>query len=140
MDYAYLDTSYILCHLLNQRIDRNITDQIRKIAHVFSSTLLRVETFRALDKMRIIDRWSSEEISDKIQEYNDLTEGMDEIPLQPAILKRATEAFPTVVKTLDALHISTALLMQSSVASPVIFVTHDKQQAQAAKAVGLIIL
>jgi hypothetical protein len=43
---------------------------------------------------------------------------------------------PTAVKTLDALHLSSALLLAERRRTPVVFATHDGQQAVAARALG----
>ena len=43
---------------------------------------------------------------------------------------------PTIVKTLDAIHIATASLIQERLHSQLVFITHDQQQAKAARALG----
>ncbi len=54
------------------------------------------------------------------------------IQINTVILKRAKGFFPTVVRGLDAIHLATAELSKCSQ-----FVTLDKQQGTAAKALGL---
>ena len=43
---------------------------------------------------------------------------------------------PTVVKTLDAIHLATALLLAEPGGEPIVFATHDVGQAIAARALG----
>jgi hypothetical protein len=55
-----------------------------------------------------------------------------------SICDRASQAFPTIIGTLDAIHLSSALLLKESKAiSDLILLTHDKQMAVAARAMGL---
>jgi hypothetical protein len=42
----------------------------------------------------------------------------------------------TPVKTLDALHLASALLWRERSGDPLVFATHDPQQARAARALG----
>ncbi|MCU0723319.1 MAG: hypothetical protein MUC63_06855 [Planctomycetes bacterium] len=43
---------------------------------------------------------------------------------------------PTVVKTLDALHLASAMLFRENRAEEVVFATHDGRQSLAARALG----
>ncbi len=47
---------------------------------------------------------------------------------------------PTVVKTLDAIHLNSALLFQESREEKVVFATHDTRQAMGAKALGFEVI
>jgi hypothetical protein len=52
------------------------------------------------------------------------------------VLHRAALPLPLPVRTLDALHLTTALIVRERSAEPLLFVTHDAQQAAAARALG----
>ena len=58
------------------------------------------------------------------------------IGLTKPVLRRASMPMPTVVKTLDAVHLASALLFQEDRGEPLVFATHDAQQATAARALG----
>ncbi len=47
---------------------------------------------------------------------------------------------PTVVKTLDAIHLASALLFREGRGEALVFATHDSQQATAAEALGFTCL
>ncbi len=64
---------------------------------------------------------------------------IDVLELTASILDRAAGPMLTVVKTLDALHLATALVVRDS-GQPVTFVTHDVQQGRAAKSLGLAVI
>lgn len=57
-------------------------------------------------------------------------------PLTRAVLRRAGMPMATAVKTLDAIHLASALLFQERRGEGLVFVTHDGQQATAARALG----
>jgi hypothetical protein len=56
------------------------------------------------------------------------------------ILRRAALPMPTVVKTLDAIHLASALLFQERTGESPTFATHDHQQATCARALGFKII
>jgi hypothetical protein len=47
---------------------------------------------------------------------------------------------PTIVKTLDAFHLTTAVALRQRRAIDLLFATHDYQQATAARALGFTCL
>ena len=53
----------------------------------------------------------------------------------PAVLRRAALPMATAVKTLDAIHLASALLLHERHVPALTFATHDRQQA-AARALG----
>jgi len=60
------------------------------------------------------------------------------VALTEAILARAGEPFPTVVGTLDGLHLATALAVRCY--EPIDqFLTHDQQLGRAAQALGFAV-
>lgn len=60
-------------------------------------------------------------------------------PLTERILRRASETFPTVVGTLDAIHLATALAIRE--VEPVdLLLTHDVQLGTAARSLGFSVL
>jgi hypothetical protein len=62
------------------------------------------------------------------------------IPVSAGVLNRAEEPFPTVLGTLDALHLSSLLLAQQSEGIELTLLTHDLQLGRAALACGVTVL
>ncbi len=62
---------------------------------------------------------------------------MHVIEVSADLLDRAEASLPTVVKSLDALHLVTAVVLQQELGEPVLFVTHDEAQGRCARALGL---
>jgi hypothetical protein len=59
--------------------------------------------------------------------------------LNRVVLRRASEPFPTQIRTLDAIHIASALLVQTRKRT-LYFATHDADMATAALAMGLRVI
>jgi len=64
-------------------------------------------------------------------------EAVDLILLQRPILARAAEPFPMPLRTLDALHLATALVWRDRMREALTMATHDQDLALAARAFGL---
>jgi predicted nucleic acid-binding protein len=101
------------------------------------SELLKVETLRALDRLRVKSRATGAYLAGKLDVLHRVTRSFNVIPIRPAVLTRAGSSFPTAVGTLDAIHLATALLWIEERDEPLTFLTHEAQQALAARACGL---
>jgi len=120
----YIDTSVALRILLEQSNAATdwLAQSIEHGSYCFSSQLLRTEIYRAF--------WR------RNKDFIDAEEFLNGIPLidlDNDIAKEAAILEP-IIKTLDALHIATA--MRLSGIGPVTVVTHDAQMARAAQQLG----
>jgi predicted nucleic acid-binding protein len=131
---AYFDSSVVLRSMLHEPL---AIDNWSQWELVIASELMRVEVFRAIDRLRVIGRLTDAQVPDMIASASRLVTSIEEIAIYPAVLRRAASPFASVVSTLDAIHISTALLWMSDKADPLVFVTHDIQQSVAARLAGL---
>lgn len=89
-----------------------------------SSDLLGVEAIRACE--RYGDEYAAEARA--------LLEGVALLPLDQAVLDEAISIGPAELRTLDALHLATALSVKEEIG---IFVTYDERLAKAASHHGL---
>ena len=64
---------------------------------------------------------------------------MEAVRINRAVLARAAEPFPTRVRTLDAVHVASAMLARARIPA-LRFATHDVDLAAAAVAEGLPVL
>jgi predicted nucleic acid-binding protein len=131
---AYLDSSVILRSLLRER---GAFEDWSHWELTVTSELMRVEVFRAIDRLRVLGRLNEAQLADTTDSLRALIAGVSEITLQTAVLQRAAAPFSSMVSALDAIHIASALLWIEEQADLLVFVTHDAQQAVAARLAGL---
>lgn len=133
---VYLDTSVVLRVLFHESNPIQVWGGWKK---AYSSALLRVEAFRTVDRLRLRGELSDKEVAILSKEIQMVYETLFVMPLTDAILQRASSAFPTVVGTLDALHLSTALSIRESEKIDSLL-THDEQLATAAQSLGFNVI
>jgi predicted nucleic acid-binding protein len=124
----YLDTSVVLAALLaeDRRPPADLWTQ-----HLISSRLLEYETWTRLHALR--------PAADVVEAARFLVGSADLVEMTPTVLARALDPFPAPVRTLDALHLATALYLVAQ-GMRLRFATYDVRQAAAAKAVGLAVV
>jgi predicted nucleic acid-binding protein len=102
-----------------------------------TSALTRVEARRSLDRLRLHGRVSDAVVAEHVAFLRDVLSRFEEVPISPAILERASLAFPTALGALDAIHLATALVWIEDRGETLAFLTHDRQLAIGAQACGL---
>ena len=130
---AYLDSSVLLRVILGQR---NAVKEWPAIERGIASALVEVECLRTLDRLRVSERLSDEEIALRREAVFRLLEAMEIIDLTRPILTRAAQPLPTALGTLDAIHLATALLWREARQEDLVMATHDTLLAIAARAGG----
>jgi predicted nucleic acid-binding protein len=100
-----------------------------------SSELLRVESLRVVDRARIRQNLSDQEAARLRSAALELTDSIALVPVTSDILERAAEPFPTTLRTLDAIHLATALALRAEYPG-LTLATHHGELAVAATALG----
>jgi len=119
----YADSSAILKLLILEKESADLTDFIDFT--IKSSVLTRVEVIRVLYKIA----------PEKIDRAQIILAGIDLTPLNPAILSMAENFAPAItLKSLDALHVATAIFLDKSVEG---VITYDKAMIKNAKELGI---
>jgi uncharacterized protein len=134
---AYLDSSVLLRVVLGQR---DALKEWNRVTRGVASALAEVECLRTLDRLRVAERHSDEAIAERRQTVYRLMESIEVIEVGRAVLSRASQPLPTVLGTLDAIHLATALLWKERTSSELVMATHDASLAVAAKASGLRVI
>ena len=107
---------------------------------VVSSRLVEVETFRAVDRLRLLGQLDDRETAAKRKELADLVAMLDLAPVDDLVIDRAKGSFAVNLRALDALHVATAeILASEATGEPLEFWTHDERQAMAALSRGLTV-
>ena len=131
---VYVDTSVVLRRLLGQagRVEHWGDWEL-----AVTSELTRVAARRTLDRLRLRGRLRDADVARAAVGLQAMLRPFDTISIQTAVLERAAAPFPTVLGTLDAIHLASALLWTEQRRQPLTFLTHDEELAIAAQASGL---
>jgi len=133
---VYVDTSVVLRVLFREP---NPIKAWGKWDKGYSSSLWRVEALRTMDRLRLSGNLSDGEVADLTRDIRVVHETLAIHPVSERILQRASESFPTVVGTLDAIHLATALAIRE-VEKVDFFMTHDLRLSTAARSLGFTVL
>ena len=133
---VYVDTSVVLRVLLHEPNPVGIWGQWNK---AYSSALWRVEALRTVDRLRLTHEISDTEVAELVRDIQITHETFAIHPITNQVLQRASETFPTVVGTLDAMHLATALSIRE-IESLDLLLTHDSQLATAARSLGFEVM
>ena len=134
---VYLDTSVVL---------RPLLDQPQKLSSwgewetAYSSELMGVECRRVIDRLRLESIFDDKEVAQAIERLIQVEKTIKRIRLNKSIIHAASKTMPTIVKTLDAFHLTSAIAVRERRGVELLFATHDTQQATAARALGFTCL
>jgi predicted nucleic acid-binding protein len=106
-----------------------------RITNAVSSELIRLECLRTIDRARLRLGLADEVVADRRGSVLEAIEGFSLVPVVPPVLERAGEPFPTMLGSLDAIHLASALLVRNEF-EELSLATHDDELALAARAVG----
>lgn len=134
---AYLDASVVLRLVLNER---NRIKEWTRLTGAVASALTEVECLRTLDRLSRAGALEATEAASRRELVYRLLEGVEVVELTRSVLRRASEAFATPLGTLDAIHLSTALLWRDARDAELVMATHDRALATASRSVGLRVI
>jgi uncharacterized protein len=107
---------------------------------VVSSQLIEVETFRAVDRERLLGTLDDQQTAVKRKELTTFLATLDLMALDRSVIERAKGSFAVNLRALDALHVATAEVLAAEIpGDPLEFWTHDDRQATAALSRGLTV-
>jgi uncharacterized protein len=133
----YVDASAVLRILFSQsgsKVPLAANDR------VVSSQLVEIESFRAVDRERLLGNLNDAETAGKRKELADLLAMLDLAAIDAEVVDRAKSPFAVNVRALDAIHVATAeILAAEAEGEPLEFWTHDDRQATAALSRGLTV-
>jgi predicted nucleic acid-binding protein len=134
---AYLDASVVLRLVLGE--PHRLAEWERVEAGV-ASALTEVECLRTLDRLGRMNRLPSADLAERRAAVYRLLTAVEVVDVSPSVLRRASDPFPTPLGTLNAIHLSTALLWRDANEVSLTMATHDDALATAARAVGLAVI
>ena len=124
----YLDSAAVVKLVHAESESQALRDWLDERADIgwTSSTLVEIESFRALAR----------HAPEAVARLHPVLDLIDLVDLDPSIRILAQTLKPTTVRSLDAIHLGTALRIRSRLTS---FVTYDKRLADAATTAGLTV-
>lgn len=134
---AYIDSSVLLRIVLGQS---NALSEWREIDHGVSSALVTTESLRTLDRLRLRVGLSDSEVALRRATILRLIESLELVEVDGIVLDRAAQPMPTELGTLDAIHLSSAVLWKEARGLEPIMATHDIALGLAARAHGFKVL
>ncbi|MCK5803746.1 MAG: PIN domain-containing protein [Lentisphaeria bacterium] len=132
---VYLDTSVVLRVLLGQPRKISCWGRWDK---AWSSRLWHAEALRTADRLRLTGEIDDPQVVRLRTDIDLVDQTLHVVTLTDAIWLRAEESFPTVVGTLDGIHLATALRLRHHSAID-LFLTHDQQLGLAARSLGFTV-
>jgi len=133
----YLDSSVLL------RIVTKADDALpnwRTLTDASSSVLLQLECLRTIDRMRMTGEITTGEVPRTYAALHEVMSTIELLNIGDDVLERAGGQFGLPLKTLDAIHLVTAIAWRERINEEVMFVTHDKPLAAAARSYHFPIL
>ena len=140
---CYYDSSFILAAILEQQPSGALASCWDGVGIRLSSTVLKIECLLGLRRAAVIQRlppdgpWVEERVYllHKYSEAMDCKQVDDEIE---ALVRGTTEL--SACRTLDAIHIATALYFKPHLDEPIRIVTLDKRMKEVAARIGFSVL
>ncbi len=127
-EVAYLDASAVVKLLVREAETTALRRRLKDWPHRVSSALLRVEL------LRTVRRAGLPRLMVEARRY---LASIDLIRLDDDLLERAAEIEPSTVRSLDAIHLATALSLGNDLAA---VVTYDSRMSTAAELLGLPVI
>ncbi len=132
---VYVDSSVVLRVVLGEQGQLASWPEIDRPV---SSELIRLECLRTIDRARIVHGLDDEIVSERRAAALEIIDAFELVPLTSQVLERAADPFPTLVGSLDAIHLASAVMARQAI-DGLILATHDHQLAVAAVAVGFAV-
>lgn len=134
---VYLDTSVLLRWLLNSP---KVYSEFQKWEACYTSELLYIEVNRVLNRLRLEREIDDNEYANLHKTFLEFYKTVYVIEINQTVKQKAAKPFPTIIGTLDAIHLVSALILkEENKKLELTFLTHDSQLSTAATAMGMTV-
>lgn len=134
---AYVDSSVLLRFILDQ--PDPLSDLLRFDSRV-TSLVAEVECLRGVESARSRGQLTGDEAADRRRVVYAQLRRMRRLAVSLSIIRRAGEPYPLPVKSLDAIHLASALFVRDREAPDLVFATHDQQLGRLAAVMDLPVI
>lgn len=134
---AYVDASVLLRLVLGQK---GRLREWRRIDIGVASALVEVECLRTIDRLRLAEGLGDPDVLRLRKEVFRRLDVLEIVDLDRMVLSRAALPLSISLGTLDAIHLSTALLWKEESGKDLVMATHDRALADASRGAGLAVV
>ena len=134
---AYVDSSVLLRFILDQ--PGSLTGMLEH-DDALTSFITEVECLRAIEAARLRRQLTADEAADRRLLAYRYFRRMRRMMPSVSILRRAGEPYPLALKSLDAIHLASALVLRDRRVPDLVFATHDHQLGRAAATMGFDVI
>ena len=131
---VYLDSSFVIRRLLGVGEPAEFWGKWEK---AYASTLMRTECCRAANKLRLDGKLDDAGRARLGAWIETVCNTVTQIPVTDAVLKRAAEAYPVSVGTLQAIHLATLQELEAVRGVKCVLASDDDGLISAASALGI---
>lgn len=132
---VYLDSSFVIRRLLGVGPSAAFWGKWEK---AYASTLMRTECCRAANHLRLCGKLDDAGRARLGGWIETVCGAVTQIPVTDAVLKRAAEAYPVEVGTLQAIHLATMQELEAVHGVKCVLASDDEGLVRAAKALGIV--
>ena len=137
MTVVYLETSVVLGWLFGESSAETVIDRMNKADVLLTSELTRIETIRSVRRAAREGLITQSERDELMELFGEHLSGWFRMSMDESVIDRATQDFPREpVRSLDAIHLSTALELQALYPDLKVL-TSDKRIAHNCEMLGL---
>lgn len=134
---AYIDSSVLLRLVLREN---GPLAEWHELTDACTSAVTPVECWRTLDRLTLLNPRDEARHSAYRAHLQELLAALDTIDVTRGILLRASQPLPVPVKTLDAVHLASALTWLEDHQETWVFATHDGALGRAGARMGLTVI
>ena len=109
--------------------------ETRSTGKPIASEIVQLECLRTIDRARVRLGLPDSKVAEQRAYILDALRRFELVAVTPRMLERAADPFPTLLGTLDAIHLVSALSLRD-LYPELTFATHDRELATAALSVG----
>jgi len=131
---VYLDSSFVIRRLLGVGKPAEFWGKWEK---AYASTLMRTECYRAANQLRLNGKLDDAGRARLGTWIETVCNTVTQIPITDSVMRRAAEAYPVEVGTLQALHLATMQELEDVHGVKCVLASDDDGLVQAAKALGI---
>jgi predicted nucleic acid-binding protein len=134
---AYVDSSVLLRFVLDQP---DPLSELLRFDDRITSHAAEVECLRGVESARSRGQLTGDEAADRRGIVHAQLRRMRRLAVSLPVIRRAGEPYPLPVKSLDAIHLASALIVRDREAPELVFATHDRQLARLAAVMGFPVI